>query len=61
MRRRRSDPKRLGNLTFWEGVDEDGDKQLLWAAITTDPDMTDALDKVKQVFRECGWAKTAGD
>jgi hypothetical protein len=62
-RRRRTepDPSQLGNLTFWEGVDEDGEEQLLWAEMTTDPEMAEAVDQVKGIFRQQGWSQTAGD
>jgi hypothetical protein len=60
-RRRRREPDHLGDLTLWEGVDDDGDEQVLWAEMTTDPTMSDAVEQVKQILREHGWTQTAGD
>jgi hypothetical protein len=61
-RRDEPDPERLGNLTLWEAVDdEDGDEHVLWAEMTPDPGMADAVAQVKQVLREHGWSRTAGD
>jgi len=56
-RRQRPDPERMGNLTLWENTDEQG----IWAEMTTDPDMQDAVDQVKAIFRDFGWEQTAGD
>jgi hypothetical protein len=56
-RRQKPDPEQLGNLTLWENEDELG----IWAEMTTDPEMADAVDQVKDIFRQHGWSQTAGD
>ena len=53
----RPDPDKLGNLTLWEGA---GD-HVIWAELTTDPESADAVEHIKQIFRERGWTQTAGD
>jgi hypothetical protein len=61
MRRKRGkrllDPLKLGDLTFWEGAGG----RVMWAEMPTDPKIADAVERVKQSFRERGWTQTAGD
>jgi hypothetical protein len=60
-RRRGPDPDHLGDLQLWGAVDEDGDEFVVWAESTTDPDMQEAVEKVRQVFRDQGFTQLAGD
>ena len=63
IRRRRTgpEPDQLGDLTFWESTDEDGDGQLLWAEMSTEPNTADAVAEVKNIMRQQGWTQLVGD
>lgn len=60
-RHRDPDPDKLGDLTMWEGVDEDGEEFITWAEMTPDPKMADAVERVKDVMRDQGWTQTVRD
>ena len=60
-RRRHPDPAKLGNLTLWETVNEDGQELDMWAEMSTDPAAAEHVVRVKAVFRDLGWTQTAGD
>jgi hypothetical protein len=48
-------------MQLWAAVDEDGEEHVYWAEMTTDPDLAEAVRKVKQVFRDQGLTQLAGD
>lgn len=58
-RRRRSEE--LKDKQLWDGVGTDGDEYVVFAEMTTDPELADAAEKVKQVLRESGLTQIAGD
>lgn len=58
-RRRRSGE--LEDKQLWDGVDADGNGYVMFAEMTTDPELAEAAEKVKQVLRESGLTQIAGD
>jgi hypothetical protein len=48
-------------MQFVAVVDEDGDEHVLVAEMTTDPNLAEAVRKVKQVLRDQGLKQLAGD